>query len=254
MCEYCKLSPDNHAQIDENPHRPFHIQRFHPFLPNNNLMIQRFFFRNVLLVVALLMVTALLLACGNQAPAATSESAATSPTAAPTIKIASPTPAPTRPSAPAKEKAENAEKESGGKEYPMAYDFTGKNLLTGETFSSSDYRGKIVFLNFWGSWCPPCRMEMPSFQKVYEDYDGEVMIIGVGINDSAENLVEFAKSIGVTYPIVHDRTSEIARHYRIRSLPTTYRIDQEGRVRGVAVGALTEEQLNNAIQELLQKK
>jgi peroxiredoxin len=81
-----------------------------------------------------------------------------------------------------------------------------------------------------------------------------VVIIGVGINDSADSLTQFAKSIGVTYPIAHDRTSEVARHYRIRSLPTTYRIDQEGRVRGVAVGALDEEHLINAIEELMNEK
>jgi len=97
-------------------------------------------------------------------------------------------------------------------------------------------------------------MEMPGFQNIYEKYGDDVVIIGVGINDSAGNLIEFAKSIGITYPIVHDRTSEISRHYRIRSLPTTYRIDQEGRVQGVAVGALTEEQLIKAIEELLPEK
>ena len=200
--------------------------------------------RNTLLVIILVTIALLSLACSQSAaPAPTEAPSATEP---PTVTIASPTPAPTQ------EKAE--ETKSTDKEYPMAYDFKAKNLLTGETFSLSDYRGKIVFLNFWGSWCPPCRMEMPSFQKVYEDYDGEVMIIGVGINDSPGNLIEFANSIGVTYPIAHDRTSEIARHYRIRSLPTTYRIDQEGRVRGVAMGALSEEQLVKAIEELLPKK
>ena len=195
----------------------------------------------------------ILLACANTPSAPTAPTQAPV-TEAPTLVIASPTPAPQATSAPTKEGAAKADKSDEDSEYPMAYDFKAKNLLTGETFSLSDYRGKIVFLNFWGSWCPPCRMEMPAFQKVYEQYDGDVVIIGVGINDSADSLTQFAKSIGVIYPIAHDRTSEVARHYRIRSLPTTYRIDQEGRVRGVAVGALDEEHLINAIEELMNEK
>ena len=208
--------------------------------------------KRLLVAIALLTMALALAACNQQSPPSSTAETATS---APTLAINSPTPAPTATPAPKKEKtAEKKEQGDDTDEYPMAYDFTAKNLLTGETFSLSDYRGKIVFLNFWGSWCPPCRMEMPGFQKVYEQYGDDVMIIGVGINDSPGNLIEFAKSIGVTYPIVHDRTSEVARHYRIRSLPTTYRIDQEGRVRGVAVGALNEDQIVKAIEELLNQQ
>ena len=207
--------------------------------------------RTTITATLLLLIVLLLPACSQQAPTATPTK--TAPTPVPTIAIASPTPAPTKaPTATANEK--KAAEDKSDEEYPEAHDFTAKNLLTNETFSLSDYRGKIVFLNFWGSWCPPCRMEMPGFQKIYEEYSDDVVIIGVGINDSPGNLIEFAKSIGVTYPITNDRTSEIARHYRIRSLPTTYRIDQEGKIRGVAVGALTEEQLVKAIEELMAEK
>ncbi len=209
-------------------------------------------FRKFILLGFLLSISLLLIACGQSTPEPTPTQK--SPTEAATIVIASPTSAPTV--TPNPDNGGEEKQDAGGtdeSERPMAYDFTAKNLITGETFSLSDYRGKIVFLNFWGSWCPPCRMEMPSFQKVYEQYGDDVVIIGVGINDSPDNLIQFAESIGVTYPIVHDRTSEIARHYRIRSLPTTYRIDQEGRINGVAVGALTEEQLIKAIEELREK-
>ena len=94
-------------------------------------------------------------------------------------------------------------------------------------------------------------MEMPAFQEVYETYQADgVVIIGVGVNDNENSLRSFAQSINITYPIIWDRTSEVARKYRIRSLPTTYRIDQEGYIRGVAVGALTKDQLIAAIEEL----
>ena len=200
--------------------------------------------RNSILPILLLTIALMLMACNN-APAAT-----VPPTEAPKVVIESPTPAPA--ATPVPEQKEEAGKTE--EERPMAIDFTATNLLTGEEISLSDYRGKIVFLNFWGSWCPPCRAEMPAFEEVYEQYGDDVVIIGVGINDSEENLIKFAKSIGITYPIVYDRTSEIARHYRIRSLPTTYRINQKGEIQGVAQGGLNKDQLIQAIEELLPKE
>lgn len=197
-----------------------------------------------LIILTFLALAGLLTACNNATATPVAQATeAPAATSAPTIVIASPTPAPT---AEAKTAADSDEKS-----YPMAPDFTAQELITGKTIKLSDYRGKIVFLNFWGSWCPPCRAEMPSFEEVYEEYGDQIVIIGVGINDSKGNLISFAKSVGVTYPIVWDRTSEIARHYRIRSLPTTYRIDQKGQIRGVAQGGLQKEQLVKAIEALL---
>jgi len=163
-------------------------------------------------------------------------------TEAPTVAIHTPTPSPPTPT-PAPDATSTPEN--------LAPDFTAVDLQTGKPISLSDYRGKIVFLNFWGSWCPPCRMEMPAFQEVYEEYGDKVVIIGVGVNDSESNLLGFVKEKGITYPIIWDRTSEVARKYRIRSLPTTYRIDQNGVMTGVAVGALTKEQLVQSIESML---
>ena len=207
-----------------------------------NLMSDKTIFQRSAALLIILLAASLLSACNQSTP----------PPPTPTPRIAAPatavsTPIPTPTTASSQEKTETEER-------PLATDFTAEDLLhPGQKIHLSDYSGKIVFLNFWGSWCPPCRAEMPAFEKVYEKYDGKVVIIGVGINDSKENLIRFAKSIGVTYPIVNDRTSEIARHYRIRSLPTTYRINQKGEIQGVAVGGLNEEQLIQAIEDLLQK-
>jgi thiol-disulfide isomerase/thioredoxin len=190
------------------------------------------------LIPLLLLLTLLTLA------GCTTSKATVAPTATPAPKTTAPQP--TNTPAPAPTTAPDEKKE----ERPVAKDFTATNLLTGEDFKLSDFRGKIVFINFWGSWCPPCRAEMPAFQEVFEAYGDKIVIIGVGINDSDENLIKFAKSIGITYPITSDRTSEIARHYRIRSLPTTYRINQKGEIQGVAQGGLTKEQLIQAIESL----
>ena len=197
-------------------------------------------------LLVLLLSLIVLAGCSNSTVDTPEPTTAPEPTSAPTVAVASPTPAPAAKATPEVQPTA-AEDE---KERPMAKDFTAKNLLTGEDFSLSDYRGKIVFINFWGSWCPPCRAEMPAFEEVYEEYGDQIVIIGVGINDSEENLIKFAKSIGITYPITYDRTSEIARHYRIRSLPTTYRINQKGEIQGVAQGGLTKDQLIQAIEGL----
>ncbi len=205
--------------------------------------------RNTLLFIALFAIALSLMACNDATSAPATQAPATE---APKIVINSPTPAPA--ASPTPEQKNDAGKTEEPKR-PMAKDFTATDLLTGKEISLSDYRGKIVFLNFWGSWCPPCRAEMPAFEEVYKQYrDDDVVIIGVGINDSEENLIKFAKSIGITYPIVYDRTNEIARHYRIRSLPTTYRINQKGEIQGVAQGGLNQDQLIQAIQELLPQK
>ena len=198
--------------------------------------------KHLLFILSFFILATGLAACSKAAPIALEDLKPIKPTLAPTVVIHTPTPLPPTPtSAP------------GATPTPknLAPDFTAIDLLTGKRISLSDYRGKIVFLNFWGSWCPPCRMEMPAFQEVYEEYDGRVVIIGVGVNDSEANLLGFAKEKGITYPIIWDRTSEVARKYRIRSLPTTYRIDQKGVMTGVAMGALTKEQLVQAIESML---
>ncbi len=194
------------------------------------------------LLLLLLILTIALAACSQATPAEPKKLEPAAPTQAPTVVIHTPTPLPSTPT-PDPNATPTPEN--------LAPDFTAINLQTGKPISLSDYRGKIVFLNFWGSWCPPCRMEMPAFQEVYEEYGDQVVIIGVGVNDSEANLRGFVQEKGITYPIVWDRTSEVARKYRIRSLPTTYRIDQNGVMTGVAVGALTKEQLVKAIESML---
>ena len=111
----------------------------------------------------------------------------------------------------------------------LAQDFN-LTLFSGETLALSDLRGQVVVLNFWASWCPPCRWEMPSFESMYQEYrDQGVVFVGVAVSDFEEDARAFADMTGVTYPIGRD-LSGIARDYRVLSLPTTVFIDTEGKV------------------------
>ena len=95
----------------------------------------------------------------------------------------------------------------------------------------SDFEGKVVVLNFWASWCPPCRWEMPFFERMSQEYEEQdVVFLGVAISDTLENVRAFAEGVGVTYPNGLDETGEIARNYSVVSLPTTFFIGKDGNV------------------------
>ena len=102
--------------------------------------------------------------------------------------------------------------------------------LKGDPLSLSDLRGKTVVLNFWASWCVPCRWEMPFFEAMWREYEDQgIVFVGVAVSDMEEEAREFAEETGVTYPLALDTTGDVTKDYRVRSLPTTYVIDHEGR-------------------------
>ena len=99
----------------------------------------------------------------------------------------------------------------------------------GETLRLSDLRGQVVVLNFWASWCPPCRWEMPFFETISQEYkERGVVFLGVAMSDTIEDASDFADSAGVTYPLALDAANEIARDYEVLGLPTTFLIDKDG--------------------------
>ncbi|MYL48594.1 redoxin domain-containing protein [Halobacillus litoralis] len=103
--------------------------------------------------------------------------------------------------------------------------------LSGETVKLSDYRGKKIFLNYWATWCPPCRDEMPEMQDFHEKYGDEVVILavnGTGTEKKKENITQFVKDGGYTFPILLDTELEINQTYQILSIPTTYFIGTDG--------------------------
>ncbi len=102
-------------------------------------------------------------------------------------------------------------------------------LFDGESLSLEGLRGKIVVLNFWASWCPPCKWEMPAFEEMWKEYrDQGVVFVGVAVSDEERLARDFATKTGITYPLGLDSIGTIARDYRAYGLPTTFIIDREG--------------------------
>ncbi|MBY2476118.1 redoxin family protein [Clostridioides difficile] len=126
----------------------------------------------------------------------------------------------------------------------------------GKTHKLSDYKGKVVFLNFWATWCPPCKEEMPHIEQLYKDYkknNEDVVILGVaspnlGREGSREHVVNFLKEEGYTFPVVLDEDGALAYQYGINAFPTTFIIDKEGYVTQYIPGAMDKETMASFIE------
>ncbi|SEN08001.1 Peroxiredoxin [Lihuaxuella thermophila] len=124
--------------------------------------------------------------------------------------------------------------------------------LDGKEMKLSQLRGKAVMLNFWASWCEPCRTEMPAMQKVYEKYkDQGFVIVAVNIAETDVAASQFAKQYGLTFPIWMDRDREAVRLYQIRPIPTSFFIDPEGMIRRKVEGPLDVSRLELYVNPIL---
>ena len=159
-------------------------------------------------------------------------------------------------SAAEQEDAGGAQEESGEIPVIPAPDFTLTDQY-GETHTLSDYQGQTVFLNFWATWCGPCKMEMPDIQALYEDWGenaGELVVLGVagpniGQEGSAEDIAAFLEENGYTYPVVMDETGTLFYQYGISAYPTTFMIDTEGNVFGYVQGAVSREVMDDIVEQ-----
>jgi len=142
------------------------------------------------------------------------------------------------------------------KEGFTAPDFTLK-LLDGGEVTLSELRGKVVLVNFWASWCPPCREEMPAIESVYGSYkDLGLVVIGANLTaqDSEQEAASFAKEVGVTFPIALDTDNMVGNFYRVTALPTSFFIDRKGVIRSVIVGGpMSEAVIQSKVEELLRE-
>lgn len=123
-------------------------------------------------------------------------------------------------------------------------------LLDGTVVQLSDYRGRVVFLNFWASWCPPCRAEARLLEEAWRQVkDREIVFLGVNIQDTEEGARRFIEEFGITYPNGRDPQSRIAINYGVYGIPETFFIDREGRITYKHIGALGGEILGQKLVE-----
>jgi thiol-disulfide isomerase/thioredoxin len=110
--------------------------------------------------------------------------------------------------------------------------------LDGKTSSLSAHKGRFVFLNFWATWCPPCRSEMPAMQALYSRLEARgFVILAVDLAEKADTVRAYVKENGLTFPVLLDKTGEVGGTYGAQSIPTTYLIDREGKVLARGIGA-----------------
>lgn len=138
----------------------------------------------------------------------------------------------------------------------LAPDFT-LDLIDGGQVTLSEERGKVVIVNLWASWCPPCRAEMPALEEVYlanRDRGLEILAVNTTFQDQESAAIDFIEDFGPNFPILMDRSGEVSRQYLLRAMPSTFFIDQEGIIRKVIIGGpMSEATLQTAVEELLQE-
>ena len=138
----------------------------------------------------------------------------------------------------------------------LAPDFT-LDTLQGAKVTLSHLRGKIMVVNFWATWCLPCRKETPALEKAYEQYkDSGIVILGVNLTDqdSASEVESFVQEFKLTYPILLDRDGNISNLYQVQGLPMTFFINREGIIRTVVVGGpMSDTFIRSKIETLLKE-
>ena len=113
--------------------------------------------------------------------------------------------------------------------------------LDGELLALSDLQGQPVVLNFWATWCGPCRAEMPELQRLHEQLGpAGVVVLGVNQQESIQDVASYRQDLGVDFPTVLDQRLGVSREYAVNSLPTTFFIDREGTIRNMFIGPMTD--------------
>ncbi len=139
------------------------------------------------------------------------------------------------------------EKPVGAKLGAQAVDFTLKDL-EGQEVSLSDYKGKKVFLNFWATWCKPCKEEMPEMEKIHQNYE-DVVILAINL-DTEKDIQGFMDEHGLSFKALLDVDEEVNKQYQVVSIPTSFFIDEEGIIRKKVQGILDYEMMEENINAL----
>jgi peroxiredoxin len=134
-----------------------------------------------------------------------------------------------------------------------APDFT-LHTMNGPNLRLQEQRGRVVMVNFWATWCGPCRQEMPQLNRLYEKYHAAgFVLLGVNVDDDTRKAAEVAGKLGVTFPVLLDTDKAVSKLYELSTMPSTVIIDRDGKVRYVHRGYLTgyEDNYEKQIRELL---
>lgn len=125
-------------------------------------------------------------------------------------------------------------------------------LVDGKNFQFSEHKGKPVLINFFASWCLPCREEMPVLVKIAHEYGPKgVVLLGIAVDDTEEKMKDFIARYGVNFPVGLDKTAEIQKSFGLYGIPTTYFINKQGIINYFHSGVVTEELLRHELDKLL---
>lgn len=162
------------------------------------------------------------------------------------------------------DRTDNQSSTKTAKDVIPAFDFTLTDQY-GKEHTLSDYKDKIVFLNFWATWCPPCQAEMPDIEELYQEYGQntkDIIILGVAnptsekypknADVSKEEIIKFLEENNLTFPVVFDETGTVLNQYYITAFPTTFMITKEGNIYGYVPGKMTKDIMYNIINQTLE--
>ncbi len=126
--------------------------------------------------------------------------------------------------------------------------------LAGKSASLTDYRGSVVMVNLWATWCPPCKAEMPALETFYEKYKGYgFVLIGINQEETRETVAPFVKEFGLTFPIWLDEKYLAQRMFKTENLPSSFIVDRNGTVRLMWVGAISKTKLDQYVTEIIKE-
>ena len=130
-----------------------------------------------------------------------------------------------------------------------APDFSLKTI-SGDTATLSDYAGRVVLLNYWATWCLPCRAEMPLLQQYAGRFGDDLVVLAINNGEPADEVEAFIRELDLTLPVLLDPEEAVTQLYRIRGFPTTLFIDRDGKIRYQHIGILNEDQLDGYLSDL----
>lgn len=143
--------------------------------------------------------------------------------------------------------------EEGVREAPEVGAFAPAFALSntdGNNVSLTDYRGQVVLINFWATWCPPCRQEMPTIHDRYQQYDGDLVVLAVDYAEPADQVAAFQEQMGLTFNVLLDLQGSVSDQYRIQGYPTSVFVNELGVIEIMHIGLMTENQLDDYLADM----